>query len=163
MITRKINVVRPNSPTKQAMRLDVVWFEVSDLDTMHSGFPAEWYRTLKESIVLMHSIIRPSICLACGHDLLFDSFELHHGIVSRQDIRGWTFKHARMLIDTELNLVPLHPQCNQGKPPTREEVWEYQASFYGLQLLIDWYKELPWKTPKPPRLFRGIRYTKEGM
>ena len=163
MITRKINVVRPNSPTKQAMRLDVVWFEVSDLDTMHSGFPAEWYRTLKESIALMHSIIRPPICFACGRDLVFDSFELHHGIVSQQDIRGWRFKHARMLIDTELNLVPLHPQCNQGKPPTREEVWEYQASFYGLQLLIDWYKELPWKTPKPPRLFRGIRYMKEGM
>jgi len=164
MITRKITVVRPNSPTQQAMRLDVIWFEVSDLDTMHSGFPAEWYATLKESIVLMHSIIRPPLCLTCGRDMVFDSFDLHHGIVSKQDIRGWRFKNARMLIDTELNLIPLHIECHRGyAAPTREEVWEYQSAFYGQSLLIEWYKGLPWKTPRPPRLFRGVEYTKEAI
>jgi len=156
MITRKITVIPFRSQTGQGMRLDVIWFEVTDLDTMHAGFPGEWYTTIKESIALMGTMIRPPICLACGRDLMFDSFELHHGIVSRQDIRGWRFKNARMLIDTELNLVPLHPQCNQGRPPTREEVWEYQSAFYGQQLLIDWYSALPWTTPRPPRLFKGV-------
>lgn len=156
MITRKITVALPNSTTGQTMNLDIVWFEVADLSSMTALFCAEWAGSLKESIALMGTMARPPICLVCGRNLTFDSFDLHHGIVTRQDIRGWRYPNACMLINTELNLVPLHPSCHLSRPPSREEVWEYQANFYGQLLLVEWYRDLPWKTQRPPRLFRGM-------
>jgi len=162
MITRQIMKVQPHNPVGGPAQMDISWIEESDLSSLTAKFVQEWYRNLKEVIQLMHLFYRHPLCLACGHDLDLSAFELHHGIVSQQDIRGWTHPHARALIDTELNLVPLHPHCNSNNPPSREDVWEYQQAFYGLPLLVEWYSGLPWKTERPPRLFRGVEWTKES-
>ena len=79
-------------------------------------------------------------------------FDLHEGIVSRQDARGWRPVQKRLIM-TELNCIPLHHKCNLDNPPSREAVWEYQEAWYGRAALMDWYTSLPWKSGKPPRNF----------
>lgn len=138
---------------------DVSWLTLDQVPDLSAAFREQHYRDVKGWLNLVFGDIRPRVCLSCGDR--FGMFDMHHGIVSRQDVRGWRHKAkgvsaAKMrllLITNELNCIPLHHTCNTDRPPTREQVWEFQKGFYGEEVLKEWYFSLPWRLGKPPRFF----------
>jgi len=125
--------------------ISVCWLEL--FDTVNAS---AWKRDLKEWVDQLYGNLRERTCMVCSKP--FAMFDLHHGIVSKQDVRGWPRKR-RLLIDTGLNVVPLHHTCHMDRPPTREAVWAVQVGFYGKDIVGAWYDALPWKTLRPPRIF----------
>lgn len=102
---------------------------------------------LKRKLDDIFSGARPRICLACGKP--FGVFDMHEGIVTREDVRGWKGK-KKNLIMVEQNCIPLHHDCNVNHPPSRQAVWDYQVEYYGGAVRA-WYYGLPWKVV--PRRF----------
>ena len=129
--------------------LEAEWLELSDVYGMRTGFPEHWKFTIRDKIDWLFTEVRPRACLVCGRN--FGTFHLHHGLVSRRDSQGWK-PPLRLLLDTEINLIPLHESCHLSSPPSRGMCWEYQCDFYGQEILELWYNSLPWKVG-PPRLF----------
>jgi len=128
-------------------KLTVVWLEEKDLP-VSAKYKLKWNDELRQRLDWLYGNVRPRLCLVCNR--AFAEFHLHHGIVSRRDVMGWP-KAKRFLIDVELNLIPLHGHCHLDKSPTREACWEYQCSFYGSEIMNEWYNTLPFKVP--PRRF----------
>lgn len=123
----------------------IVWFEKEDLPSVTGYYISRWKEELRERINWLHGCIRPRVCLVCNRP--FSIFQLHHAVVSKQDVRGWKPK-KRLLIEVEMNLIPLHSKCHLDNPPTRERCWEHQCDFYGEELMQDWYNSLSWKVPQ---------------
>jgi len=128
--------------------IEAEWLELHELETLDDNFIRYWRGSIREKLHWLYGEVRPRICLVCGDT--FGGFDLHHAIVTRGDVQGW-FKLRRLLIDTELNLIPLHPECHRLYPPTREEAWAYQVAFYTEWVMKRWYTALPWKGK--PRIF----------
>ena len=126
--------------------LTVQWLEETDLPVAIGTHR----RDLKEHLHLTYGLVRPRICLACEKP--FMAFDMHEGIVSRNDVRGWP-QRSRVLIFTEVNCIPLHHACNIDSPPRRELAWQMQADFYGGEILRAWYEGLPWKAGVPRRFW----------
>ncbi len=139
--------------------LDVSWLTLEEIPALTSDFRKNHYNDMKGWLNLIFGDIRPRVCLSCGEH--FGMFDMHHALVSRQDVRGWRHKAkgipaAKMrllLITNEINCVPLHNSCHLANPPTREQAWEFQKAFYGKEVMLEWHHGLPWKTSRPPRLF----------
>lgn len=129
---------------------NVEWLEYEDLELMTAGALKIWRPNLKEKLDWVFGNLRPRICLVCGEP--FGVWDMHEGILSRNDIRGWRGA-KKLLIMSELNCTPLHHKCHMDRPPSREDTWKYQEEFYGRDLLENWYFSLPWKLGKPPRFF----------
>jgi hypothetical protein len=120
--------------------LEIVLWESEDKLTVD-----EWKRfsdELRLRIDWLYGGVRDRICLVCGQP--FQDFDLHHAIVSRKDVMGWS-KKRRKLINVELNLIPLHNRCHLQNPPSREVAWAFQSDFYGEDILELWYYSLPFK------------------
>lgn len=130
---------------------NVEWLELDDLELMTGDALKVWRPNLKEKLDWVFGNLRPRTCLVCGKP--FDVFDMHEGIISRNDVRGWK-GNKKLLIMSELNCTPLHHQCHMDRPPIRETAWKYQLEFYGRELLRQWYFDLPFKVG-PPRLFQG--------
>lgn len=124
----------------------VVWPTLEDLGTAKMS---NWSFHVRDTIDFIFSYIRSRICMICGEP--FSGFDLHHGILSRRDVQGWS-RSKRKLIDVEMNLIPLHSTCHLHSPPSREAAWQYQLEFYSRELLEQWYLNLPFKIG-PPRFF----------
>jgi hypothetical protein len=101
-----------------------------------------WWSNLREKLNWVYGTIRPRICLVCNKEMQY--YDLHHCICSKQNVRGWDVDH-KILIDTELNLIPLHNWCHIATPPTKDKCWEYQCEFYGENIMSEWYYSLPFK------------------
>ena len=128
---------------------NVEWLEEEDLGLMTGDDLTRWRPDLKQKLNWVFGNLRPRTCLACGKP--FGVWDMHEGILSRQDVRGWK-KTKKLLIMSELNCIPLHHVCHMDHPPSREDVWHYQTQFYGWEALNYWYFGLPFKDG-PPRLF----------
>lgn len=128
---------------------NIEWLELGDIKLMTGNALRIWRPDLKEKLDWVFGNLRPRVCLICGKP--FGTFDLHEGILSRGDVRGWKGT-KKLLIFSELNCIPLHHACHLYAPPSRGTVWEYQMNFYGRELLNTWYTGLPWKVG-PPRLF----------
>lgn len=132
---------------------DVTWLEMCDLESGNHDDKIQetlqfWYSDIKEKLSeWTYNVFRSRTCMICGKNMT--TFDAHHAIVQKND---WTRK-KRLLIDCELNLVPLHNQCHLESPPSRQECWDYNVEFYGEDLMRDWYEQLPWKQGHPPRRF----------
>jgi len=146
---KAVDFLSPLETCLPKMRLQAEWLELSDIYGMPGGFAEHWRFTVRDKINWLFTEVRPRMCLVCSEP--FTTFHLHHALVSRQDVRGWK-PNLRLLIDTELNLVPLHEDCHLSSPPSREDCWDYQCSFYGQEIMKKWYYDLPWKTEPPRRL-----------
>lgn len=147
------NLKLPGAVPGRMNELEVEWLDPYDVegeDALDPMFLQTWRPNLKEKIDWIYGHHRPRVCLACGKP--FTTFDLHEGIVSRQDIRGWT-KERTLLIMNELNCIPLHHVCNTDNPPKREDVWESQKLFYPKAALYGWYTRLPWKAGVPRRFW----------
>ena len=138
----------------------VEYFTLEEIGNLDPEFVSNWYNTVKQKMDVFYGMTFPRLCLVCG-DVIEGAWDAHHGIVSRNDVRG--FRHTvgnypyqvvrRMLIDTELNLLPLHHECHLHKPPTREEAWNCLTNIFTEEAVKEWYYSLPWKLGKPPRTF----------
>ena len=128
---------------------NVEWLEMDDLELMTGDALKVWRPNIKEKLDWVFGNLRPRICLVCGKP--FSVFDAHEAILSRNDVRGWK-GHKKLLIMSELNILPLHHVCHLHSPPSREAAWKYQEEFYGRELLKQWYYSLPFKVG-PPRLF----------
>ena len=128
---------------------NVEWLELEDLDLMTVDALKVWRPNLKEKLDWVFGNLRARVCIACGNPFIY--WDMHEGILSRNDVRGWKGP-KKLLIMSEINCVPLHHTCNTDRPPSREDVWQYQQEFYGRELLLLWYYSLPFKVG-PPRLF----------
>ena len=129
---------------------EVSWFDVDDIPLDPDYMEYHW-TSIRERMDFLYGTFRPRICLVCGKPFGND-VHLHHCIVTRGDIRGWK-RERRILIDTEINLIPLHPTCHLNSPPTREDAWEYQCAFYGGNIVNLWYNGLEWKGGKPRKFW----------
>lgn len=130
-------------------KYNVEWLGLGDLELMTGEALRVWRPDLKEKLDWVFGNLRPRVCLVCGKP--FSVFDMHEGVLSRNDARGWKWP-KKLLIMSELNCIPLHHSCNTDRPPSREDAWQYQAEFYGRELLERWYFGLPFKAG-PPRLF----------
>jgi len=105
------------------------------------GNIAEHRRELKVAMLR-----RDGFCLGCGTDEI-DRPEMHEGIVSRNDVRGWKAAN-KILIHSPYNCLILCSDCNQGlsgkTPPSRREVVLYMCLHYGYDV-IRWLEYLPFK------------------
>ena len=128
---------------------NVEWLVLEDVYLMHGKALGQWRPNLKEKLDWVFGNLRPRTCLICGKP--FAVFDMHEGILSRNDVRGWKGP-KKLLIMSEFNCIPLHHVCHMDHSPSREAVWEYQVEFYGRKLLKRWYFGLPFKAG-PPRLF----------
>lgn len=128
---------------------NIEWLEFDDLEIMTGDALKMWRPNLKERLDWIFGNLRPRTCLVCGKS--FGTFDMHEGILSRQDVRGWKGS-KKMLIMSEINCVPLHHKCHMDRPPSREDAWHYQVGFYGWEVLNRWYFGLPFKIG-PPRFF----------
>lgn len=139
------------NPNKEVyVDYELEWLQVDDLDELASSYLQSWRRELKEKLDWVHGAIRPRLCMVCLRP--FGSWDMHEGIVTRNDVRGWK-KPVRLLIMSEINCIPLHHECHMDRPPTREDVWAHQMQFYGEELMRAWYTRLPWKAGVPRRFW----------
>jgi len=144
-----IQTTIPVQYKNEAYKYNVEWLEFEDLHIINGAALTEWRPNLKQKLNWVFGELRPRTCLVCGEP--FGIFDMHEGILSRNDVRGWKGT-KKLLIMSELNCLPLHHVCHMDRPPSREAAWEYQLGFYGRDLLEQWYYSLPWKIG-PPRLF----------
>ena len=110
-----------------------------------------WRRTLRQHLFRT----RLAKCENADCDTLLHEtgFDVHEGIVSRQDVRGWSLPKSAWIF-CEYNCVMLCPDCNRNGPqPSRQFVWDLQCARYGEAAVRSWYEALPFRTGKPPRLF----------
>lgn len=141
-------------------KYDIVYITLEDIPDMDPHYWGEWYDEVKRVVATLYweKFVNPPICMSCGQTVT--RFDLHHGIVTRQDVRGWrvrtrgaNHRETRLILITNpLNCIPLHHKCHMISPPTREEVWRRQCGIFGKDHLLDWYNKLPWKYG-PPRRF----------
>ena len=127
---------------------NVEWLQLEDLGIINGEALTAWRPNLKQKLNWVFGNRRPRTCLVCGEP--FGIFDMHEGILSRNDVRGWKGT-KKLLIMSELNCIPLHHKCHMDRPPSREAAWEYQMEFYGRDLLERWYFGLPFKIG-PPRV-----------
>lgn len=96
-------------------------------------------------------VTRPRICEGCQRKLIRE-FDVHEGIVTRGDVRGWSFED-RGLIFSEYNTTLLHHLCHLMNPPTRQYVWDIQVARYGEEKMRGWYEGLPFKIGAPQKFW----------
>jgi len=159
-VTKRLYTYQTNYTGNHRILHDINWLTLDEIELLDKRYAETWYTDVKTSVATMHTLFRPNVCLVCAQ-YLGKPFDLHHAIVTRQDVRGWKYvagpydaKITRLLLITnELNCIPLHHQCHLDNPPTRESAWEYQANFYGEELMRSWYESLPWKSGVPRKLW----------
>lgn len=95
---------------------------------------------------------RSEKCDKCRAELRKTGFDVHEGVVSRQDVRGWKYP-MKAYIFSEYNCVLLCPDCNRNNPPSRQVMWDLQCGRYGEGAMREWYEALPWRTGVPRRFW----------
>ncbi len=143
-------------------RIYVSWLTLEELETYDDSL-STWYNRVKDGLDFLFSIYRPRNCFGCGNPV--GVFDMHHGIVLRQDVRGWKYEVGEydykavrlMLITNVLNCVPMCQRCHAShfNIPSRGEVLLRQAQFFGKDVLLEWLESLPWKWGTPQR-FRNL-------
>lgn len=143
---------------KNCIPIDIHWLTIDDIAWSEDAYLNTWYNDVKMSMAYLYMDHRDTKCFVCGN--YYRDFDVHHAIITRQNIRGLKVqiagidhKKTRLLLITNvLNCIPLHNKCHLEGPPKRENVWEYQVSFFGEDLMRRWYDSIPWKVG-PPRRF----------
>lgn len=135
--------------------LEVPDIEMDNPQDSHSL--THYWRTEQKEYLddLIYGVFRSLICLGCNLPIT-GPWDMHEGILSRQDYRGKRRKYHNLIYCLP-NLIPLCPSCNRsdgGIPPKRELVWEYQKEFYGPDIMNTWY-DIACSVLKsgPPRYF----------
>lgn len=76
--------------------------------------------------------------------------DLHEGIVSREDVRGWK-REDRLLIHCAINCFIVCRYCHREHRLSREDAWRLACERYGDEAVREWYEGLPWKAGTPRR------------
>ena len=97
-----------------------------------------------------HLLMDRPYCDGCGKLLI--AAEVHEGIVTRQDVRGWKYPDKGRIF-SEYNSLLLCPECHRPSPPSRQECWTKLCRRFGEELITNWYFGLPWRSG-PPRYFQ---------
>ena len=139
--------------------LQAEYITLDEIESLHERFVNSRYQNIKAGMNLFYVFYVPRTGLVCGE--YFDYFDAHHAICTKNDAAGWKYTCGvydakavrRLLIDTELNLTPLHHKCHMDNPPTKQKAWEQQCNIYGEKIMNKWFESLPWKLGKPPEIF----------
>jgi hypothetical protein len=122
---------------------------IMDVDCGDEEKTLLWHSKMRQAVYVK----RPRRCDGCGKRLKY-GFDLHEGVVSRQDVRGWKYP-MKAQIFTEYNCVLLCPDCNRNNPPSRQAMWDLQCQRYGEVAMREWYEGLPWRAGVPRRFWNG--------
>ena len=80
----------------------------------------------------------------CGEFIEGDDFQLHHALVSKNDVKGFKDKNRRhAYIQNTFNVIALHPACHEGF--SREMAAIFLCDTYGEKRVKRWYYALKWK------------------
>ncbi len=127
---------------KQFLNLNGLW--VGDPTSLESDTSlVQWQSTLK-FVGGMNQKYRCAVC-----DILLGEtppIELHHALISREDVRGLP-QYQKLVIHHTYNCLVLHHKCHHSI--TRQESWNLLSTLYGLENLIEWYQFLPIVLIKP--------------
>jgi hypothetical protein len=69
--------------------------------------------------------------------------QVHEGVISRQDVRGWKAKN-KVLIHSPYNCIAVC-RAHNVNPPDRYVVLEWMFEQYGQDDVLEWYLGLPFK------------------
>jgi hypothetical protein len=81
------------------------------------------------------------ICPLCQNQLDNDNAELHHALISRQDVRGTDFS---WMIHDARNVLLVHHSCHHQL--TRELSLEALSKIFNIKDVEGWYNSLPFKS-----------------
>lgn len=99
------------------------------------------YPTWQFQLKLVSYFNQNGLCI-CGNQLT-NIRELHHALLSRNDVKGADIE-IRNLIHHTYNTFEICKNCHIGI--TREQSAVYLASLYGKENIIKWYNDFPLKT-----------------
>ena len=127
---------------EEFLLVDGLW--VGDPTSLESDTSlAQWQFTLK----FVGGMNQKNCCTVCGMLLRNASpIELHHALISREDVRGLP-QYQKLVIHHTYNCLVLHHKCHYSI--TRQESWELLSNLYGLENLIGWYQFLPIALVRP--------------
>ncbi len=80
----------------------------------------------------------------CGRELEGEDYQLHHALVSKNDVKGFKDKGRRhAYIQNAFNVIALHPECHDGF--SRELAAIFLCETFGEHAVKTWYYSLKWK------------------
>ena len=132
-ITTKLNndAIRFNYDTKRNKII------LNPIDRPFSMSIPTWQFQLK----LISYFNQDGMCI-CGNKLT-NIRELHHAILSRNDIKGCQ-QEIKDLIHHSYNVLEICKNCHLQV--TREKCSKFLAQIYGTEQIIQWYNDFPLKT-----------------
>jgi len=93
------------------------------------------------AIKLMAKLNQDFKCSGCKNSFRANQkLELHHALISREDVRGLSFEFYALIHHT-YNCLLLHHECHLQL--NRENSWRLLSEIYGQDNLVDWYESLP--------------------
>lgn len=101
---------------------------------------SKWRAELKRALLIERNY-RSDLS---GKSLIYEGCHLHEGIVTRATVpRGiwWSYQ-----IYHPCNCFLLTPDEHIPNPPSREWCIEKAYALYGIDLVRDWFHNLPWKS-----------------
>lgn len=143
----------------QIQNLQAEYITLDEIEYLDERYVKTRYQNIKVMLNSFYGSVIPRRCCVCQKP--FGSFDLHHCLVDKNLAAGWSFERGvfdkrtvrRLLIDTELNLSPIHhTPCHMDNPPTKQSAWTRQCEIYGEKLVMAWYESLPFKNG-PPQYF----------
>lgn len=78
---------------------------------------------------------------SCGKKVSLKNGQLHHALLSRQDVVGHPEKDR---IHHPYNVLMLHDQCHEGI--TRRQCCELLSRIYGQEVILEWYNSFTFKS-----------------
>ena len=106
------------------------------------GMDRETFWTLWQQDLRTLSIWNQGETCSCGTPLRHS--DLHHAIVSKQDVRGIKDPLKKgQILHHSFNVVLVCKDHHEQE--TRQRNWDYLCGIYGKDEMIDWYYNLPLK------------------
>lgn len=114
------------------------------LDSSNLSLDTDWV-TWQKVLKLAAQFNQKGMCI-CG-EILGDSAELHHALITKQDARG--SREKERILHHSYNIILAHPECHAKLQ--RKDSLQYLSILYGDVEVHTWYNELPFRA-MPRRL-----------